>query len=237
LGGDPVHMESCYCYDLSDPAYAKAFLANKGHWVRRLPGKLLHNIISHGLARISEFLPGDNCEVIAHGFISPRLKAMGEDEIQDELRVLIHGQNDCTAYFTFSSQMRPSLHQFWLAGPKNALLLDEDHQTLLRYTGRRRKSYAEKFIPPLSFASQHFSNLGFNLRKFMANDFQMKAGMKCLIETFYRALDGSAPLPIPYREILLTSRIMDAIFEQTAPASRAWSGSTAPEHEHTCGAH
>ena len=31
---------------------------------------------------------------------------------------------------------------------------------------------------------------------------------------------GSAPLPIPYREIILTSRIMDRIFEQIYPPKR-----------------
>jgi hypothetical protein len=38
--------------------------------------------------------------------------------------------------------------------------------------------------------------------------------MKCLIESFYRSITDGAPLPISYREILLTSRIMDTIFEQ-----------------------
>ena len=214
LGGEPVHMESHYCYDLTDPGYAKAFLANKEHWVRKLPGKLLHNIISHGLARIAEFFPDDTPQVVAHGFISPRLRAMGEDEIVDELRVLIHSTGGHTAYFTFSSQMRPSLHQFRIYGPKNGLILDEDHQTLLKCEGRRRKSYAERFIPPLNFAGQHLANLAGNARKFLANDFHMKAGMKDLIESFYRSISNDAPLPIAYREILLTSRIMDAIFEQ-----------------------
>jgi hypothetical protein len=42
----------------------------------------------------------------------------------------------------------------------------------------------------------------------------MKSGMKCLIESFYSSiLEDTAP-PIPYREILLTARIMDAIFVQ-----------------------
>ena len=215
LGGEPVHMESLYCYDLTDPGYAKAFLGNKEHWVRKLPGKLLHNIISHGLARIAEFFPDDAPQVVAHGFISPRLRAMGEDEIVDELRVLIHGTGGHTAYFTFSSQMRPSLHQFRIYGPQNGLILDEDHQTLLKCEGRRHKSYVERFIPPLNFAGQHLANLAGNARKFLANDFHMKAGMKNLIESFYHSISNGAPLPITYREILLTSRIMDAIFEQT----------------------
>jgi hypothetical protein len=42
----------------------------------------------------------------------------------------------------------------------------------------------------------------------------MKSGMKYLIESFYRSIIQDTPVPIPYREILLTARIMDAIFDQ-----------------------
>lgn len=41
LGGTPIHMESYYCYDLGDPAYAKALFSDENHWVRKLPGQLL----------------------------------------------------------------------------------------------------------------------------------------------------------------------------------------------------
>ena len=60
LGGSPVHMESYYCYEIAPSGYAGALLGDKKHWVRRLPGMLLHNIISHGVARIAEFLTGDS---------------------------------------------------------------------------------------------------------------------------------------------------------------------------------
>ena len=94
LGGPPVHMESYYGYDLGDPSYARALLGDKQHWVRRLPGKLLHNIISHGIARIAEFLTSDDPQVIAHGFASPLLKGIGETEIVDELRVMISERSE-----------------------------------------------------------------------------------------------------------------------------------------------
>jgi hypothetical protein len=42
----------------------------------------------------------------------------------------------------------------------------------------------------------------------------MKSGMKFLIESFYRSITDDAPLPLSYREILLTAVIMDSIFEQ-----------------------
>lgn len=60
LGGGPVHMESYYGYELGGAAYAGALLGDRRHWVRRLPGKLLHNVISHGIARIAEFLTTDS---------------------------------------------------------------------------------------------------------------------------------------------------------------------------------
>ncbi len=215
LGGNPVHMESYYCYEMGESsAYAKALLADKQHWVRKLPGQLLHNIISHGIARIAEFLTTETPRVIAYGFTSPLLKKMGEQEIVDELRVIISEEERVTAYFTFSSQMRPSLHQFRIYGPRNGLILDQDNETLIRLRGARHKSYLEQFIPPLVMAKQYLGNASRNVREFLASDFHAKSGMKYLIESFYRSIGENAPLPIPYREIILTSRIMDAIFEQ-----------------------
>ena len=214
LGGPAVHMESYYGYDLGDPSYARALLGDKQHWVRRLPGKLLQNIISHGIARIAEFLTSDAPLVIAYGFVSPLLKGINESEIVDELRIIICEEERTTAYFTFSSQMRPSIHEFRIYGPTNGLVLDQDHEILIRLRGGKFKSYADKFIPPVSFAKQHLGNLVENVRLFLARDFHMDSGMKYLIEYFYRSIRQGAPVPIPYCEILRTSRIMDAIFDQ-----------------------
>jgi predicted dehydrogenase len=214
LGGAPVHMESYYCYELGRSGYAGALLGDPQHWVRRLPGKLLHNIISHGIARIAEFLTSPAPTVVAHGFVSPFLKSLGETEIVDELRVIVSEEERVTAYFTFSSQMRPALHQFRLYGPKNGLILDHDQETLIKLRGGRFKSYAEKFVPPVLLAKQYVGNLGTNLRTFLANDFHMKAGMKYLIESFYRSIVEDTPPPIPYREIVLVATIMDSIFAQ-----------------------
>jgi predicted dehydrogenase len=214
LGGAPSHMESSFCYDLSDPAYARALLNDKRHWVRRLPGKLLHNIISHGIARIAEFMTTDTPQVNAHGFVSPYLQDMGETELVDELRVIISGDDGTTAYFTFSSQMRPLLHEFRIFGPRNGLIVDQDHETLIRLRGQKYKSYLEKFVPSVGFAAQFLGNLTTNVKSLMTHELHMKSGMQCLIESFYDSIVQGTPPPIPYREILLTARIMDAIFQQ-----------------------
>jgi predicted dehydrogenase len=213
LGGAPVHMESYYGYSLGR-GYARALLGDKGHWVRRLPGGLLHNVISHGIARIAEFLTSDSPRVMAYGFASPFLKALGESEIVDELRVIISEEEGTTAYFTFSSQMRPSIHQFRVYGRENGLVLDQDQETLIKLRGRKFASYVETFVPPMIFAKQHVGNVIGNVRTFLGGDFHMMSGMKYLIEAFYGSIKNGTPVPIPYREILLTARIMDAIFAQ-----------------------
>jgi predicted dehydrogenase len=214
LGGPVLHMESSYCYDLGYGSYAKALLGDKQHWVRKLPGQLLHNIISHGIARLAEHLQTENPEVVARGFVSSSLRDRGEAELFDELRVIISENQQTTAYFTFSSQMRPSLHQFRVYGPKNGLVLDQDNETLIKLRGKRFTSYAEQFIPPMQFAGQYLGNWAHNVRLFLRRDFHWKAGMKFLIEQFYVSILKNTPPPIPYREILLTARIMDSIFAQ-----------------------
>jgi predicted dehydrogenase len=219
LGGGVVHMESHYGYDLGDPSYARALLGDRQHWVRSLPGKLLQNIISHGIARIAEFLASDSQDVIAYGFVSPILRGINESDVLDELRVIICEEQRTTAYFTFSSQMKPSIHEFRIYGTQNGLVLDHDHDILTRLRGRKFKSYADKFIPPLSFAKQHLENVVENARLFLVRDFHPDCGMKYLIESFYDSIRRGTALPIPYREILLVSRIMDKIFEQLATGS------------------
>jgi predicted dehydrogenase len=213
LGGSPVHMESYYCYDLGDAGYAKALLGDSQHWVRKLPGGLLQNTISHGVSRVAEFLTGDAIRVIAYGFSSALLRSIGENDIVDELRVIIH-DGTATAYFTFSSQMRPSLHQLRLYGPKNGLVVDEQKQTVIKLRGAAYKSYLEQFLPPLNFAKQYLDNALGNMKKFAKADFQTGYGMKFLIRAFYRSITEGGPVPIPYPEILRTSRIMDEIFSQ-----------------------
>jgi hypothetical protein len=159
--------------------------------------------------------------VLAYGFPSSLLQSIGEHEIVDELRVIISDEDRATAYFTFSSQMRPSLHQFRIYGPKNGLSLDQDQEIILKLRGQRLKSYAEKFAPPLSLAKQHLDNFFANAKLFLASDFHMSSGMKYLIESFYRSILDDAALPIPYREILLTARIMDDIFSQVGPRNNS----------------
>jgi predicted dehydrogenase len=217
LGGKPVHMESIFCYETGgDAGYAKAFLGDAGHWLRSLPGSLLQNIISHGIGKIAEFLTGERPVVIAHGFTSPSLKKLGQEDIIDELRVIIRDEDDTTAYFTFSTQIQPSLHQFRISGPKRSLIADDDNQVLTKLNAKEYKSYVPYFVGPAQIGRQYFGSLVRNVREFLKGDFHLPpdTGLMRLMNQFYAAIGSGSPLPLSYREILLTSRIMDEVFSQ-----------------------
>lgn len=214
IGDRVVHLESTWVYDMGDVTYAKALLENDLHWSRQLPGGLLQNIISHGLAKIAEFLQDESPTVIARGFVSPFLRNIGEQHLIDELRVIIHDSPGTSAYFTFSSQRRPALNQFYLYGSKNGIMIDEDRRMLLKLSGRNYKSFANHFIPPFAIAKNYAGNGLHNIGQFLKMDFHMDSARKHLIQAFYRAITHDEPLPISYGEILRISSIMDEIFAQ-----------------------
>lgn len=214
LGGPPVYIESYYTYNLSDARYAKALLGDKNHWVRRLPGKLLHNIISHGIARISEFMQSDECLVSAHGYSSPLLTSIGETEVVDELRAHISDGRNLTATFVFSSQLAPPVNGCRLYGTKGAIEVDNIHHTVTRHQHRGYKSYANYVLPSIYAAREHLRSARQNVGRFLRSEFHDDAGMKNLVEAFYRSVKGEGPLPFGYDEILRASRIMDEIFGQ-----------------------
>jgi predicted dehydrogenase len=216
LGGAAVHIESTFSYDLGDATYLKALFGDKRHWVRALPGKLLQNVISHGIAKIVEFIPTDNPLVIAHAHASPAVLATGEPDVFDELRVTLWDRRNTSAYFTFTTQVAPPVQELRVFGPGGSLHIDNEHRIVTRRTTKEseKRSYLNFVLPPWNMGWQYLRNAGANVRRFVASDFHMDYGFHQLISRFYRSIDDGEALPIPYREILLTSRIMDEIFDQ-----------------------
>jgi predicted dehydrogenase len=217
LGGKPVHLESYWSYNLGDLRYASAFLGSRTHWVRQLPGQLFHNIISHGIAKLAEFLDDELTDIVATASQSDQLRDLGGQEVLDELRVLIRDRHGITAFFCFSTQIK-GLNQLRIYGGANSVIADIITGSLVRQGQRSYKSYLTYFIPPLNNAREHFRNARRNVADFARRRLYQDFGMKELIERFYNSIRVSDPLPIPYREILLTARIMDEIFAQIYPA-------------------
>jgi predicted dehydrogenase len=217
LGGMPIHLESYFPYSLDDSAYVRPSLGSYTHWVRQLPGQLFHNVISHGIARLSEFLGDDLTEIVAVAGQSPQLRSLGGQDLLDELRVLIRDGAGTTAFFCFSTQIKPPLNQLRICGPTNSIVVDHASGSLIRNRNYSYKSYLTHFVPPLQTARQHLRNARVNITNFLRGRLYQDFGMKELIERFYNSIRTKGPPPIPYREILLIARIMDEIFVQIYP--------------------
>jgi predicted dehydrogenase len=216
--GTPVHVESYFSYSLDDTSYVGPLLGSRSHWVRQLPGQLFHNIISHGVARIAEFLDDELVELTADAHQSEKLKAMGGQEVLDELRVTMRDARGTTAFFCFSTQIRPGISELIVRGRKGSLTVDQTTGSLVLHKPAPNKSYLTYFVPPLFTALEHLRNAGTNVADFFRRRLYQDAGMKELIEQFYSTVRTGGEPPLPYREILLTARIMDQIFAQVYPA-------------------
>lgn len=216
LGGRPTHLESYWSYDLGDLRYARAFLGNRNHWVRQLPGQLFHNIISHGIAKLAEFLNDELTEIVASAHQSEQVRSLGAQEVLDELRVIIRDKSGTTAFFCFSTQIK-ALNQLRVHGPARSVIADIITGSLTRQETRSYKSYLTYFVPPVKNALEHLGNARLNVINFLRGRLYQDFGMKELIERFYNSVRTGSQLPIPYREIILTARIMDEIFGQIYP--------------------
>jgi len=217
LGGRPIHLESYWSYDLGGSMYAGAFLGSRAHWLHELPGQLFHNIISHGIAKLAEFLDDDVRLIVATAHRSSQLSQHGGSDLMDELRVFLRDKYGTTALFCFSTQFKPALNRLRIYGPHNSLMVDILTGTLIKSAGASYKSYLTYFIPPWKNAREYVRNLRLNITNFIRQRLYQDFGMKELIERFYNCIRLNTALPIPYREILLTARIMDEIFAQIYP--------------------
>jgi predicted dehydrogenase len=213
LGGPPIHVESYWPYGLDDPSYVGPMLADPNHWVRRLPGQLFHNIVSHGIARIAEFLRSEPVELHVSVHQSEQLRALGGVEVMDELRVLLRDGAGITALFSFSTQIRPPVNALRIYGPEASLVVDFSNGSVLKSSGRSPKSYLTFVLPQLRSARQLLGSSLRNMQGILAGRYFHDAGMGELIKRFHVAVATRGAPPIPYREVLMTARIMDRIFE------------------------
>jgi predicted dehydrogenase len=220
LGGNPVHLETHFSYDLGDTTYVSALLGDPDHWVRQLPGQLLHNVISHGIAKLAEFLDDELVEITVSAHQSEQLRSLKAEDVLDELRVLIRGRTGTTAFFCFSTQIKPGLNQLWIYGPAGSIVVDHISGSLIRNENRSYKSYLTYFIPPLRNSREHLRNARINITNFFRRRLYQDFGMKELIERLYNSIQIGGDPPIPYREIMLTARIMDEIFAQIYPTPK-----------------
>jgi predicted dehydrogenase len=216
--GPVRHVESVLGYPISGQ-FGTQVSADAGHWVRRLPGGLFHNTISHPLYRITEYLADEEPEITAGWACRPPF------DFPTELQVFLRGK-DVSGSLTFASTIAPQRISR-VYGPKGGLEVDLDGR-VVRFVG---PSTARGAFGKLATPWRQWKEAGRNVRRnvnaFIRSDIHYFAGLQGLAESFYASIADGTESPVASREVVRVTRIMDRIFAAARRASEAGASSSA----------
>lgn len=217
--GEVRHVESILGYPISGQ-FGAAVRADSNHWVRRLPGGLFQNTISHPLYRITEFLLSDRPDIVARWWEKPGFS------FPTEMSVHLRGEN-VTGMLTFSTAIAPQ-RITRVYGAKGTLEVDLDAQTVTRLAPPQLPGAFGKIEGPWRRKREQSRALWRNIRRFLRSDIHYFAGMGTLFERFHAAVRSpSENWPVSADEMLRVTRLMDEIFaacKQARGAQRDGSG-------------
>jgi predicted dehydrogenase len=222
--GHVVHIDAIQGYDLDGP-FGRLLAADPTHWVHRLPGGLFQNVMSHAMARITDFLPDDRPIVQARWFAT-------RTSFPTELRATLIGQHT-TGTLIFTSEARPSQKIARIYGTKMAVDVDLDARTVRRYRPPTAPAVLAKVQLPWWQLKDAARNLRNNVGRLRRSDLHFFQGMNTMFRAFYQSIqDGSAP-PVTHAEARRVTTIMDMVFaecsradEQVAPPRLVAAGGT-----------
>jgi predicted dehydrogenase len=205
--GEVVHVESFFGYNLSGP-FGQPVLQDDEHWVRALPGGLLHNVIDHLLNKIIEFIPDQQPEICVSAW--DRSGLLG---LPDELRMMVRGR-EASGYATFSCHAKPLTHSLTVFGSKNTVHLDFVGNCITFETSPSLPGALGRLSCAFDQARQYLIQAAGNVIRFVKSEYQYFAGLNFLMSSFYDSIIENRPVPISYAEILRAYRLMDEVFLQ-----------------------
>jgi predicted dehydrogenase len=207
--GDPVHVESFLGYELSGQ-FGSCVLADSDHWVHRLPGKLVHNVVDHILNKVAEFVTEEatvharawQCESYRHPASMP-----------DELRLMLFDAN-ASAFATFTSHARPIGHFLNVYGTKKTARLDFETGTIALTSTTALPGALGRLSRTFGEGLQYLRQGTQNVLRFVRGEYHSLAGLNFLIDAFYDSIRQDGPVPIPYRDMLKVASLTDDVFAQ-----------------------
>ena len=191
--GPVRHVESVLAYPIAG-AFGTQVTSDPNHWVRKLPGGLFQNTVSHPLYRITDFLLDESPEIHAHWTMTDRFP------FPTELFVSLRGR-EVTGTLTFLSTIAAQ-RITRVYGSKGHLEVDLDAQTIRRVGPPRLPGAFGKLDVPFRQWREAARNFRRNLWRFAKGDIHYFAGMKNLFERFYQSIQQDTPLPIEPAEMV-----------------------------------
>jgi predicted dehydrogenase len=205
--GDVQHVESVLGYPLHGP-FGTQVIADSDHWVRRLPGGLFQNTISHPLYRITKLLPDSEPDLQATWF-----SRFNHIPFPTELRAHLRGEQ-VTGSLLFTSSTKPCHRLTRIYGTVGSLEVDLNSQLIRSDKDSRYPGAFAKIEEPWRRLRESTANLARNMHRFWKGELHYFDGMKQTFCKFYEAVRDESESPISYDEMIRVTGIMDRIFDE-----------------------
>lgn len=210
--GEVRHLESILGYPISG-SFGELVSSDPNHWVRKLPGGLFQNTISHPLYRLTDLLADEQPEIFGNWFTLP------EFDFPTELQLSLQGRKQ-SASLTFSTRLPPQ-RVTRVYGSKGTLEIDFDIQTVRVLPLPQLPGAFAKLEVPWKHLRNAGWNLSNNIWRFARGDIHYFAGMKELFARFYASIQSGGDAPIAAEEIHRVTLLMDRIFAHCSQQASA----------------
>ena len=218
LGG-VVHVEAVMGYNLAGP-FGSVIMREPGHWIHRLPGGLPQNNISHPVSLVLPFLPDEDLQVRALGFRRrPQRFGDARDGFFDELRVHLWART-ATASLTFSCHARPAQLYVTVFGTAAQATASVDGRSLRIVKGSALPGPFARLGWLRQDQRQAGRQLWAHVRDLATAHLHSFESLHELVQRFYRAIEGRADAPVPMREAVRATRVIDEIFARMEDGDR-----------------
>lgn len=213
--GDVVHVQITMGYDLRGP-FGSVFMRDPTHWIHRLPGGVAQNNLSHPVSMALSLLPDPVLQVDARGF-RRRADVYGDqrDTFLDELRIELQGAHS-TASIIFSCSIRPVGLHVVVRGTHRTVQASFDSGTIQVMDTPAWRGPLRQLQGARAASGQARAEYRRLIGRVLRNQAGYFAGMRELLASFYQAVRGQGPLPIPMDEAVRTAAILDDIVARSS---------------------
>jgi predicted dehydrogenase len=204
LVGEVINIESLQGYFLTGQ-FGSLVATNPNHWVRKLPGGLFQNVISHLVARMADIVDLETCSLRGEWW-----SRSGYD-FPSELDISLFS-TDCSCKLQFLTVIPPQ-RITRVFGEKGMLAIDHDTQVIHHSPLPKLRGALAKLEASYKLCGNSLANLTSNVSRFIRSDIHYFAGMKNLFDKFYLSILNDTKPPIAPKEIDLVTSLMEQIFD------------------------
>ena len=206
-----VSVETSFRFDTNRYPAVRADGAQFTHWIYRLNGGPLQDLMPHPASLVFEFLHGfDEVKTISQeGSILPA----GWPE---EVRVVLKSAS-ASAYISLSLHEKPDTTTLSIYGDKGAIHADYFSGIITVQQTSSMPRAINRLIHGYRTAYQSFVGATGNIFKVLFGKFDKSGGVNHLIESFYDAIRGNGPVPISKEKMLNTVRLIEAVWPKPSP--------------------